>query len=81
MQTGTAAKGREPAHSEKARILPFIIIIVTSFFYQIVTHMNIAASFLPKPPNLKHLGLFIAPKCVKSQNQLPCYTMKQGTRP
>ena len=25
------------------------------------------------------LGLFIAPKCVKSQNQLPFHTIKQGT--
>ena len=25
-----------------------------------------------------YLGLFMAPKCVKSQNQLPFYTMKLG---
>ena len=35
------------------------------------------ASGVPVTPSMKSLGLFIAPKCVKSPNQLPFHTMKK----
>ena len=87
MQTGTAAKGREPAHSEKARILPFIIIIVTSFCLSNCDSYEYCCFVSPKATQPEAPRTFYCTKmCEKSKSTTLLYyetrhpTMKQGNR-